>query len=37
MPVMEEVQMGLTIGLTLDGYIPVSCFLDLIFNTCTNN
>ncbi len=26
MPVMEEVQMGLTIGLALDGYIPVSCF-----------
>ena len=42
MPVMEEVQMGISIGLALDGYIPVSCyprfdFLVLAFNQLINH
>ncbi len=42
MPVMEEVQMGISIGLALDGYIPISCyprfdFLVLAFNQLINH
>ena len=25
-PVFEEIQMGMSVGMALDGYVPVSCF-----------
>ena len=33
MPVFEDVQMGLSIGMALDGNIPISCFpiRDILF------
>lgn len=42
MPVMEEAQMGISIGLALSGYIPISCFprfdfLVLAFNQLINH
>ena len=26
MPVFEDVQMGLSLGMALNGYVPISCF-----------
>ena len=42
LPVFEDVQMGLSIGLALEGYIPISCFprfdfLILAFNQLVNH
>jgi len=42
LPVFEDVQMGMSIGLALDGYIPISCyprfdFLVLAFNQMVNH
>ncbi|OUX37098.1 MAG: hypothetical protein CBE33_04125 [Candidatus Pelagibacter sp. TMED273] len=42
LPVMEEAQMGISIGLALEGYIPVSCyprfdFLILALNQLVNH
>ncbi len=42
LPVFEDVQMGLSIGLALEGFIPVSCFprfdfLILAFNQLVNH
>ena len=31
LPVFEEVQMGMSIGMSLKWYLPITCFLDLIF------
>ena len=42
LPVFEDVQMGLSIGLALDGYVPISCyprfdFLILAMNQLVNH
>ena len=42
MPVFEDVQMGISIGLALDGFIPITCFprfdfLVLAFNQLINH
>ena len=37
MPVAEEMQLGLTIGLALDGYTPVSIFPRMDFLMCAMN
>ena len=30
-PVFEEIQMGMSVGMKLEGHIPISCFQDLTF------
>ena len=42
MPVFEDLQMGLSIGLALEGYVPITCyprfdFLILAFNQLINH
>ena len=42
LPVFEDVQMGMSIGLALDGYVPITCFprfdfLVLAFNQMVNH
>ena len=36
MPVFEDVQMGLSLGMALNGYVPISCFprFDFLILAC---
>ena len=38
MPVFEDVQMGLSLGMALNGYVPISCFprFDFLILCVTN-
>ena len=37
LPVFEDVQMGMSIGLALEGFIPVTCYLRFDFLICAMN
>ena len=37
LPVFEETQMGMSIGLALEGYIPISCYPRFDFLICASN
>ena len=37
MPVFEDVQMGMSMGLALNGFIPVTCFPRFDFLICATN
>ena len=37
LPVFEETQMGLSIGMALEGYIPITCFPRFDFLVCATN
>ena len=36
-PVFEDVQMGISTGLALDGFIPITCYPRFDFLICTSN